>query len=45
MTTYLPVAMEWTGDSAVPATPYFQKIADKQFVVGEIYNLVVMEPR
>lgn len=37
-----PLAFEWTGEAMVPRAP---RLADKFFVVGEVYRLAVHEER
>ena len=39
-----PLAYEWTGDSFVPLK-HCVKMADKEFVIGEIYRLAIHEER
>lgn len=38
MTT--PIMMQWDGEAMVPASPYWEARADKQFVIGETYKMV-----
>ena len=42
--TFVPVEYEWDGEAMKPL-PRFAKTCDKQFVVGERYNLEVIEER
>lgn len=39
-----PVTFTWDGESMAPL-PRFQRLCDKQFVVGESYPLIVQEQR
>jgi RNase H-fold protein (predicted Holliday junction resolvase) len=41
----VPFQAVWQGDGFTPATPYFQRMADKQFVIGEKYLLNVQQER
>lgn len=40
MTVPLPVQFAWDGECMAPASPYWAKEADKQYVVGGRYKLV-----
>jgi len=40
-----PIPTRWDGDAFVPVAPRFAKLADRFFVVGEVYALVVEQPR
>lgn len=40
----IPVLFTWDGESMV-AQRRFQMVCDKQFVVGEVYPMIVQEPR
>lgn len=40
----IPVLFTWDGESMV-AQRRFQTVCDKQFVVGEVYPMIVQEPR
>lgn len=40
-----PIPLRWDGDAFVPVSQRFAKLADKFFVVGEIYAMVVEHPR
>jgi hypothetical protein len=42
---FTPVEFEWTDDGTMRPLPRFAKTCDKQFVVGERYNLEVIEER
>lgn len=42
--TLHPIPAQWTGDSFVPARG-FQKAADRQFVVGQVYTIQAEEYR
>lgn len=42
MTTIAPLAFRWDGDAMLPLNP---RIADKQYVVGEVYRLEPREER
>lgn len=35
-----PIKFRWGGNSFLPTTPYQGHLADKHFVVGEVYDLV-----
>lgn len=35
-----PLRFTWEGDAMKPAAPYYQKQADKYFVIGETYIMV-----
>ncbi|APX70740.1 MULTISPECIES: hypothetical protein [unclassified Brucella] len=35
-----PILLSWDGEAFYPASPYWASRADRQFVVGETYNLV-----
>lgn len=35
----MPIMMQWDGEAMVPASPYWETHADKQFVMGETYKL------
>lgn len=37
--------MQWTGDSFVPRSAYWQTEADKQYVVGQVYKIEAVEER
>lgn len=39
-----PIAFSWTGTEMAPL-PRFQKLCDREFVVGEVYSLIVHEER
>jgi hypothetical protein len=41
----VPFQAVWEGDGFKPASPYFQSIADKQYVIGEKYLLTVQQER
>lgn len=41
----IPVPMRWEGDGFVPATPYWGKQADRQWVVGQVYSVVTVGDR
>lgn len=40
-----PIPCRWDGEAFVPVAQRFAKLADKHFVIGEIYALVVEQPR
>ena len=40
-----PIPCTWDGDAFAPVSQRFAKLADKFFVVGEIYAMVVEQPR
>ena len=40
-----PILYRWDGEAMTPATQRFAREADKQFVVGEEYPLIVHEHR
>lgn len=40
-----PVLVVWGGDGFKPASPYHQKIADRDFVIGERYLMAEIQPR
>ncbi|QRG06136.1 hypothetical protein EZH22_24620 [Xanthobacter dioxanivorans] len=40
-----PIPTQWDGEAFVPVSQRFAKLADKFFVVGEVYALVVEQPR
>lgn len=40
-----PIPMRYTGESWVPLTPHWQRVADKHYAIGEIRNLVPEEQR
>lgn len=40
-----PLTFEWTGDSFKPASPAWQRAADKHYVIGERYQLVEYQDR
>jgi hypothetical protein len=42
MTGPIPMAFTWDGDAMVPAHP---RLADRHFVIGEVYSLVQHEDR
>lgn len=44
MTTPPPLPCTWNGEAFVPL-PRFAKLADRHYVIGEEYTLVVEEPR
>ncbi len=39
MSTF-PIQFQWDGDALVPASGYWRREADKQFVVGQRYRMV-----
>lgn len=41
----VPVLMQWKGDGFEPATSYWQKQCDEQFVVGARYRIVEEQER
>lgn len=43
--TDIPIPMRWEGDGFVPASAYWAKRADQQYVIGEVYNLAPVEDR
>jgi hypothetical protein len=45
MTAPAPIAVRWDGDAFVPISQRFARQADKDFVCGEVYHMVVEEPR
>lgn len=45
MTAPAPIAVRWDGDAFVPISQRFARQADKDFVIGEVYHMVVEEPR
>lgn len=40
-----PIPTRWDGEAFVPVAQRFAKLADKHFVVGEVYAMVVEQPR
>jgi hypothetical protein len=40
-----PLLMTWDGEALRPATPYWQRVADEQFVIGERLQIVRHEER
>jgi len=40
-----PIRFVWQGDSFTPAAPYWQRMADKHFVIGNSYEMVPYEDR
>lgn len=38
--TFRPIRMRWQGDGFVPVSAFWQRIADQNLVVGEVYDLV-----
>jgi hypothetical protein len=40
-----PILCGWDGEAFFPASPFWAKAADKQFVVGEIYPIEVHQER
>lgn len=40
-----PIPHRWTGDGFVPASPHWQRIADRHYAIGEVRNLVPEEQR
>lgn len=40
-----PVLCRWTGEAMEPAGPYWAKLADRQWTVGERYAIEVSEER
>lgn len=40
-----PVLCRWSGEAMEPASPYWAKVADQQWVVGERYAIEVHEER
>lgn len=36
----IPILMQWNGEAMVPATSYWQRQCDEQFVVGMRYRMV-----
>lgn len=45
MSAPAPIAVRWDGEAFVPVNQRFAKQADRDFVCGEVYTLVVEEPR
>lgn len=40
MTTGAPITMSWDGEALRPVSSFWAKRADKEFVIGERYNIV-----
>jgi hypothetical protein len=40
-----PIRFVWQGDSFTPAAPYWQRMCDKHYVIGNSYDLVPHEDR
>lgn len=40
-----PVKFIWEGDAMKPAAPYYQKLADKYFCIGEAYMMAEHQER
>lgn len=40
-----PIPFAWTDDGVMKPLPHFARLADKAFVIGEIYRLSVIEER
>lgn len=40
-----PILCRWNGDGFAPSNPYWQKIADQDFVIGKTYRLVELAER
>lgn len=41
----MPVQFQWDGEAMVPASRYWARTADQQFVVGERYRLAIENER
>lgn len=42
---HTPLPYRWDGESFTPVSPYWAREADKEFTVGEVYRLDVIEER
>lgn len=40
-----PIPCNWDGEAFVPVSQRFARLADKFFVIGEVYAMVVEQPR
>lgn len=45
MSNPMPITFRWEGDSFVPNGPRWQRECDKQFVIGQTYELVEQHQR
>lgn len=40
-----PLPLRWDGEAFSPVSQRFAKLADRHFVIGEVYTMVVEQPR